>query len=296
MIIDKFIIYLKNEKRYSEHTLTAYQQDLQSFSIYTKEIYELDDLSKVNQDVIRSWTVYLMRKGLSNNSINRKIASLKSFYKFLENDFINNEKIINPTKHLITPKKVKRLPSFVKEDEIENLLLSLDGTDFISLRDKAIITLLYVTGIRRSELINLKLKDINLNDEYIKVLGKRKKERIIPINNKVIEILLAYKELKEELFCSNNNFFLTQKGKKLYPKAVYNIVNKHLSTVSTVEQKSPHTIRHSFATHLLNNGAELKAIQDLLGHNSLAATQVYTHTTLHKLKESYRKAHPKANN
>jgi integrase/recombinase XerC len=296
MIIDKFIIYLKNEKRYSEHTLTAYQQDLQSFSIYTKEIYELDDLSKVNQDVIRSWTVYLMRKGLSNNSINRKIASLKSFYKFLENDFINNEKIINPTKHLITPKKVKRLPSFVKEDEMENLLLSLDGTDFISLRDKAIITLLYVTGIRRSELINLKLKDINLNDEYIKVLGKRKKERIIPINNKVIEILLAYKELKEELFCSNNNFFLTQKGKKLYPKAVYNIVNKHLSTVSTVEQKSPHTIRHSFATHLLNNGAELKAIQDLLGHNSLAATQVYTHTTLHKLKESYRKAHPKANN
>ena len=237
-----------------------------------------------------------MRKGLSNNSINRKIASLKSFYKFLENDFINNEKIINPTKHLITPKKVKRLPSFVKEDEMENLLLSLDGTDFISLRDKAIITLLYVTGIRRSELINLKLKDINLNDEYIKVLGKRKKERIIPINNKVIEILLAYKELKEELFCSNNNFFLTQKGKKLYPKAVYNIVNKHLSTVSTVEQKSPHTIRHSFATHLLNNGAELKAIQDLLGHNSLAATQVYTHTTLHKLKESYRKAHPKANN
>lgn len=296
MIIDKFILYLKNEKRYSEHTLIAYKQDLHSFSIYSKEIYELDDLSKVNQDVIRSWTVYLMRKGLSNTSINRKIASLKSFYKFLENDFINTEKVINPTKHLITPRKVKRLPSFIKEDEMKNLLSGFDEKDFITQRDKSIITLLYATGIRRSELINLKWNDINLTDTYIKVFGKRKKERIIPINNDVVEVLKVYKELKDELFGLDNNCFVTQKGKKLYPKAVYNIVHKYLNTVSTVEQKSPHTIRHSFATHLLNNGAELKAIQDLLGHNSLAATQIYTHTTLHKLKESYRKAHPKANN
>jgi len=294
MIIDKFITYLKNEKRYSEHTITAYQQDLQSFSIYTKEIYELDDLSKVNQDIVRSWTVYLMRKGLSNNSVNRKIASLKSFYKFLENDFINDEKVINPTKHLVSPKKIKKLPSFVREEEMKALFDSFEALDFKTQRDKAIISLFYATGIRRSELINLKFQDINLNDNYIKVLGKRKKERIIPINVEIIEILQTYWELKEAKFGLTNNFFITQKGKKLYPKAVYNIVNKHLGKVSTVQQKSPHTIRHTFATHLLNNGAELKAIQDLLGHNSLSATQIYTHTTIHKLKDAYSKAHPKA--
>lgn len=296
MIIDKFITYLKNEKRYSEHTLTAYQKDLESFSVYSKEIYEIDDLSKINQDVIRSWTVYLMRKGLSNNSINRKIASLKSFYKFLENDFINNQKVINPTKHLIMPKKVKKLPSFVRESEMKTLLNSFENDDFITQRDKAIISLLYATGIRRSELINVNLANINFDDAYIKVLGKRKKERIIPINKDIVEILRQYWELKKEKFGLSNVFFVTQKGKKLYPKAVYNIVNKYLSQVSTLEQKSPHTLRHTFATHLLNNGAELKAIQDLLGHNSLAATQVYTHTTIHKLKDAYIKAHPKANN
>ncbi|MFK7947070.1 MAG: tyrosine-type recombinase/integrase [Saprospiraceae bacterium] len=295
MIIQQFIKYLTFEKRYSSHTILAYENDLSEFKSYLNERYEIEDLKIAESEHIRSWIVSLMRANKTNTTINRKIASLKSFYKYLQIHFDSNQ---NPTNGVVIPKNKKRLPQFVKPNEIIDLLASFnDAEDYISLRDKMIIELLYVTGIRRSELMDLKLDNLNFQQGYIKVMGKRQKERIIPISKQLSDDLKYYWTIRNNNFeTDNNHLFLTQKGKSLYPKAIYNIVKTYLKGFTTIEQKSPHTLRHSFATHLLNNGAELNAIKELLGHESLAATQIYTHTTLNKLKSAYLKAHPKASN
>lgn len=299
-IIERFIKYLTFEKRYSHHTIIAYECDLNAFQVFMLETYEIEDWKLVESTHIRSWIVSLMRNGKSNTTVNRKVASLKSFYKYLE--LHSSKEIINPTKSVITPKRKERLPSFIKPEEIENLLEDVvDKNDYILLRNKIIMELLYATGVRRSELMTLTINNINFQHHYIKVRGKRNKERIIPISVALANDLKEYwqvrlSQFENEVDIEEIHFFLTQKGKPLYPKAIYNIVKNYLERFTTVEQKSPHVLRHSFATHLLNNGAELNAIKELLGHESLAATQVYTHTTLNKLKKAYLKAHPKASN
>ena len=295
MVIEQFIKYLKFEKRYSMHTIKAYEIDLTAFQIYLNESYEINYFEVVESQHIRSWIVSLMRKGLSNATINRKIASLKSFYKYLQ---VHYDLIKNPTDEVVVPKIQKRLPTFVKTTEIARLLESFkDAEDYGSIRDKMVIELLYVTGMRRSELAALQYEDIDFSKEVIKVLGKRQKERLIPVSRSLCEKIQEYWLVRQEKFTtSDKHLFLTAKGKPLNSTAIYNIVRKYLEGYTTVEKKSPHTLRHSFATHLLNNGAELNAIKELLGHESLAATQIYTHTTLDKLKKAYLKAHPKASN
>jgi integrase/recombinase XerC len=295
MTIERFINFLTYEKRYSDHTITAYKNDLNVFQTFITETYALDNLMEVEPTYIRSWIVTLLRDGKTNSTVNRKVACVKSFYKFIQT--ISAETIANPTKNLITPKKEIRLPSFLKVSEIEQLLNSFGETEnFTILRDKTIIELLYATGMRRSELMLLTFSSINFEQRYIKVLGKRNKERIIPIAKRLVDNLKVYWQIRvADYGDEEEHFFLTEKGKPLYPKAIYNIVKHFLEDFTTVQQKSPHILRHSFATHLLNNGAELNAIKELLGHESLAATQVYTHTTLNKLKKAYLKAHPKAN-
>ena len=295
MVIEQFIKYLKFEKRYSMHTIKAYEIDLTAFQIYLNESYEINYFEVVESQHIRSWIVSLMRKGLSNATINRKIASLKSFYKYLQ---VHYDLIKNPTDEVVVPKIQKRLPTFVKTTEIARLLESFkDAEDYGSIRDEMVIELLYVTGMRRSELAALQYEDIDFSKEVIKVLGKRQKERLIPVSRSLCEKIQEYWLVRQENFTtSDKHLFLTAKGKPLNSTAIYNIVRKYLEGYTTVEKKSPHTLRHSFATHLLNNGAELNAIKELLGHESLAATQIYTHTTLDKLKKAYSKAHPKASN
>ena len=296
MIIEQFIKYLKFEKRYSIHTIKAYENDLTEFQLFSNESYEINDLEVVESQHIRSWVVSLMRKGLSNATINRKVASLKSFYKYLQ---VHYDLIKNPTHEVVVPKIQKRLPTFVKTTEIARLLESLkDAEDYGTIRDKMVIELLYVTGMRRSELAALQYEDIDFSKEVIKVLGKRQKERLIPISRSLCEKIQEYWLVRQEenFTTSDKHLFLTAKGKPLNSAAIYNIVRKYLEGYTTVDKKSPHTLRHSFATHLLNNGAELNAIKELLGHESLAATQIYTHTTLDKLKKAYLKAHPKASN
>jgi integrase/recombinase XerC len=295
MIIERFINFLTYEKRYSNHTIIAYQNDLNEFQTFITQTYALNNLMEVEPTYIRSWIVTLLRDGRTNATVNRKIASIKSFYKFIQTT--SSEAIANPTNNLITPKKETHLPSFLKESEIEELLNSFGETEnFAILRDKTIIELLYATGIRRSELMSLTISNVNFEQRYIKVLGKRNKERIIPIAKRLVDNLKEYWRIRfADYGDEDDHFFLTEKGKPLYPKAIYNIVKHFLEGFTTVAQKSPHILRHSFATHLLNNGAELNAIKELLGHESLAATQIYTHTTLNKLKKAYLKAHPKAN-
>lgn len=298
--IEQFIKYLTFEKRYSEHTIIAYENDLRAFQEFILDTYEIEHIKDVSSVHIRSWIVALMRDGKTNTTTNRKIASLKSFYKYLQ--VHSKEELINPVKSVVTPKKQKKLPNFIKPSEVENLLaILIDKNDYIAFRNKVIMELLYATGIRRSELMLLNIGDISFQHQYIKVKGKRNKERIIPINIELSNVLREYWQVRlsnfeDKVGLEEKHFFLTQKGKPLYPKAIYNIVKSYLERFTTVEQKSPHVLRHSFATHLLNNGAELNAIKELLGHESLAATQIYTHTTLNKLKKAYLKAHPKASN
>jgi integrase/recombinase XerC len=296
MILKQFINFLKHERRLAQNTIESYQRDLETFKLFIENTFEESDLEKVKLDFIRSWVVFLMREKLTNRTINRKVASLKAFYKFIERQAAARGEVFkNPTKGVILPKSTVKLPTLVKVSEMKAFNAMETPDDYLSKRDKCIIDLLYATGIRRAELLDLKVSDVNLDALYIKVLGKRKKERLIPIVASLKVELQDYLEIRSASFENCEPFlFLTNKGKKLYPKGVYNIVYKQLSEVTTVEQKSPHVLRHAFASHLLNNGAELNAIKNLLGHESLAATQVYTHTTLDTLKEAYKSAHPKA--
>lgn len=293
MYIKAFTDYLLLEKKYALHTVKAYKKDIESFKEFCISEFQDSNLKEVNYSEIRSWIVSLSQNEISNRSINRKLSALNSFYKFL----LKTETIqINPlAKHkaLKTPKKVQ-IP--FSQTEIENVLDFLDFDDsFEGLRDKLIIELFYSTGIRRIELVQLKLSDINLSQKTLKVLGKRNKERYLPLLNSVLKTINEYILKREEIINSQNSeyVFLTSKGNKIYETLVYRVINSYFSKASTKVKKSPHILRHSFATHLLNQGADLNAVKELLGHSSLAATQIYTHSNIAELKKVYAKSHPR---
>jgi integrase/recombinase XerC len=293
-IIQSFIDYLKFEKRYSAHTLTSYQTDLSDFFDYLSIQFGETSIKKITQSFIRSWLAGLKDKGLASKSINRKISSLKSFFKYhLKIGTIK----ISPMVNVISPKVNKRLPVFVKEADTKNLVdvLNQSTEDWKSLNAKMIITIFYETGMRLSELVLLKETQIDFSRSHIKVLGKGNKERIIPVSKNTLAAIKNYQDQKKKFFELSDDFLLvTNKGKKLYPKYAYLLVNHYLGQASSLDKKSPHVLRHTFATHLMNNGADLNAVKELLGHSSLASTQVYTHNTIEKLKDVYKKAHPKA--
>lgn len=291
-MVETFLKYLSFEKRYSKHTVQAYQKDLQQFSNFLLADYEISDPLLVKHPQIRGWVVSLMDDGISPKSVNRKIATLKSFYKFL----LGREYIeINPTSQIKPLKTTKELPSFVKEEEITDLLDRVEfSDDFSGQRDRLLLELLYSTGIRLAELQGLKETDINFYENTIRVLGKRNKERIIPIGNSLIQVIRIYQNLKNQMGIEGDKLLVTDAGDALYPMFIYRKVKMYLTAVTTLSKKSPHVMRHTFATHLLNKGADLNAVKDLLGHTSLAATQVYTHNSIEKLKAAFDQAHPKA--
>lgn len=293
--IQSFIDYLKFEKRYSSFTIRAYHDDLVQFFNFIYQQYGEIKLKKISHNFIRSWLALLKEEKNTARTINRKISTLKSFFKFhLKQGAIHN----TPMSKIITPKTSKRLPVFIKEEDITNLINTLKNNteDWEGQNKKMLILLFYATGIRLSELINLRENQIDYFKKQIKVLGKGNKERIIPIGEEIINHIKTYIQLKRKEFAEpDNSLLVTPKGKKLYPRYAYKLVNDLLNeTVKTLDKKSPHVLRHTFATHLMNNGANLDAVKELLGHASLASTQVYTHNTIEKLKDVYKKSHPKA--
>lgn len=292
MVETTFLKYLSFEKRYSQHTVEAYRKDLQQFTNFLVSDFEISDVTEVRHTHVRSWVVSLMDSGLAAKSVNRKLATLKSFYKFLRaRDYVE----VNPTAQVKPLKTDKDLPSFVKENEIMQLLDQVEFTnDFQGMRDRLILELLYATGIRLAELKGLKETDINTYEKTIRVLGKRNKERIIPVGNPLIQLIGDYQKTKRDQGMKSEELLLTDAGKPLYPMFIYRKVKQYLNAVTTLSKKSPHVLRHTFATHLLNKGADLNAVKDLLGHTSLAATQVYTHNSIEKLKAAFDQAHPKA--
>ncbi len=297
MYQEAFLGYLRNEKRLSPHTILAYSTDLNQFFIYLKTTYETEDVLQVQFSIIRSWIVSLMENKISSRSVNRKISTLKSFYKYLLRE---KKVLINPLNKIQTPKTPKRLPIFIEERKMKDLLDSPPSSfDFKNniedQRNLLIIEMLYSTGMRRAELVNIKENDFDFSRNTIKVLGKRNKERLIPLISTLKNLVIDYIKNKNKDNNSTGDYlFVTKKGNKIYPSLVYRTVKESLSKVTTLNKKSPHVLRHTFATHLLNNGANLNAIKELLGHSSLAATQIYTHNTIEKLKSVYSKAHPKA--
>ena len=290
--LEDFLEYMGVIKKRSQHTVISYRNDILSFISYVSGQYGIDQISAANHLMIRSWIVELKAEGVSNVSINRKISALKSFYKYLRRNELVDK---NPMAKVQSMKKPKRLPSFVPEKKMEYLIeSSLVEKTFSELRNDLIVELLYLTGIRRSELQKLTFSDVNPARIEIKVLGKGNKERRCPISNQFLLKLEKYKEsLSEEFGTLDHNFvFVTDKGKKIYPKLIFNIVTKKLKSINASEKTSPHVLRHTFATHLSSNGAELNSVKELLGHASLAATQVYTHNSIERLKKEYKRAHP----
>ena len=291
---ERFIEYLKYQKHYSEHTICSYSLDIDQFFKFCIDTYGQEiTVKKVTHLFIRSWIVYMMKNKISARTINRKISSLKSFYKFLRR---SGEVDFNPLNKIVAPKVGKRLPKYVQEKNAEKLFDVYEKESTLkSLTSNIVIAILYYTGVRRSELIGIKDTDIDWERKELRVLGKGNKYRILPVQDKLLEQIKEYQIVRDEIFMSRPpNLILTQAGKKLYPKLVYNIVKKKLSQVSSLDKKSPHVLRHSFATHLSNNGADINAIKELLGHANLSATQIYTHNSIEKLKEVYKNAHPKA--
>ncbi len=288
----RFLAYLQYEKRYSPHTVTASRSDLDQFFEYLLRNYEITSIEPVTHPMIRSWLVEMMEHGISARSVNRKLTTLKSFYRFLMREGVLN---ISPMHKVTSPKMSKGLPVFIDKEKMDALLDEVDlGEGYPGIRNKLILELLYATGMRLSELLNLKETDIDFHLDTIKVLGKRNKERLIPFGHKTETLLKQYLDAKRNSFGETNDLILTDKGRPVYPKLVYRIVTGSLGRVTTLKKKSPHVLRHTFATHLLNNGAELNAVKEILGHASLSATQVYTHNTIDKLKSIYKQAHPKA--
>lgn len=293
MPFSAFIDYLSLEKKYSPHTVIAYKKDLESFLEFALAEFEYTEIATVNYSVIRSWIIALVNNGVSNRSVNRKISSLKTYYKFL----LKTKQIeVSPlVKHraLKTAKKVQ-VPFSEKEiNEVLELLQEAEG--FEGVRNKLIVELFYTTGVRRAELVNLKLSSVSEASKTIKVLGKRNKERIIPLLATVIKTIEQYKAERSKLekIKDSDYLLLTTKGVKIYETLVYRVINSYFSTASEKVKKSPHILRHSFATHLLNEGADLNAVKELLGHSSLASTQVYTHSSIARLKEVYQNSHPR---
>lgn len=291
-MVESFIKYLQFEKRFSPHTVTAYSKDLQQFSDFLVATFEIFNIEKATHPHLRNWVVQLMNSGVTSRTVNRKIVSLKSFYKFLQKrEFIE----VNPASRLKALRVPKDLPDFLKETEMTNLLDHLTFEEnFKGQRDKLLLEMLYATGMRLSELIGLTNERINYYEKVVKIVGKRNKERIVPLHQAVLDQVKKYKQFKTEVSVKSDKLLITNSGNDLYPQFVYNTVKRYLTQVTTLSKRSPHVLRHTFATHLLNKGADLNAIKDLLGHASLASTQVYTHNSIEKLKAVFDQAHPKA--
>jgi integrase/recombinase XerC len=288
---EQFLKELQFDKRYSPHTIVAYKKDLAQFIQYMNESVGDFEFKEVNRKQIRSWVVYLMNSGVKPISINRKLATLKSFYKFLMKYELVED---SPAKLVTVPKIRKKLPVFVQEENLNNLLdFDMFEKDYEGTRDKTIISLLYGAGIRLSELKNLEISNLDMTEHTIKVVGKRNKERIIPYPSSIEIPIKEYLKFREEIGGKSVFLLLTSNGKQLYDKLIYRVVKKYLSKVTTVSKRSPHVLRHSYATHLLNRGADVNAVKELLGHSNLSATQIYTHTTFEKLKEIYKQSHPR---
>lgn len=292
--IRSYLDYLKYQKRYSRHTIISYQNDLEAFAEFLKSQFDCTSTVEIKPAFIRTWMASLKQEGMVAKSINRKLSALKSFFKHRLRE---GEVKVSPVTGIISPKLNKRLPKYVRTEEMDVLFRSVEFPDTLEGRTKRLaLELLYNTGMRQAELIGLRENHVDGSNSSLKVLGKGSKERIIPISKTMLEAIRAYIRLKREAgLPSADGYLLVGKGgKKLYPKYLYNIANGYLSLVTTSEKKSPHVLRHSFATHLTNNGADLNAVKELLGHSSLAATQIYTHNNIEKLKEIYKKAHPRA--
>lgn len=292
--IQEFINYLKFQKRYSQHTIISYQHDLTAFFDFLELQYGKTELPDIKPTFARSWLAQLKQQGMESRTITRKISTLKTFFKYqLKQQTIS----ISPMATVQSPKTSKRLPRFVEKEDMSTLLKDVDFPDTWEGRTEwLLIQLFYNTGIRQAELLGLKEMQVDKFNNSIKVLGKGSKERIIPVSKDFMMLLQEYMTAKRKNFenFDKDVLLVNGKGKKLNQRYVYNVVNKYLSMVTTIDKKSPHVLRHSFATHLMNNGADLNAVKELLGHSSLAATQVYTHNTIEKLKDIHKKAHPKA--
>jgi integrase/recombinase XerC len=293
MLIEAFLDYLRLERNYSERTIVAYGRDLEEFEEYFKKTDAELDFRKIHSDNVRNWMVRLMDDGRSETSVNRKLSSLRSFYRFL---LKRKELAVNPMQKVVGPKKKKPLPSFVKEKDMDRLLDEVSfGEGFEGCRDRLILEMFYATGIRLSELIGLDDADVDLSARLIKVTGKRNKQRLIPFGNELVEDLSLYIKVRnEELPQRTEAFFVLKDGRRMYPMSVYRIVKRNLSKVVSLKKRSPHVLRHTFATAMLNDNAELGAVKELLGHASLVTTEVYTHTTFEELKKVYEQAHPRA--
>tara|TARA_B000000532_G_scaffold196104_1_gene162206 strand:+ start:540 stop:1427 length:888 start_codon:yes stop_codon:yes gene_type:complete len=294
MLIEKFIEYLKIEKNYSVNTLSAYKKDLIEFQVFINENFDKCVIENVDYKIIRSWIVLLVNKNLSNRSINRKVSSLKSFYKFLvKTETINSSPLIAHS----PLKQSKKIQVPFSKDEIGALLDSdFFKSDYKGVLQKTIISFFYFTGVRRIELINLKTSDINMNSYTIRIMGKRNKERIIPMLPKLKESINEYLKIKSHEFNNviSDYLFISKSGIQLSEKYVYRTVNEYFKLVSPKVKKAPHVLRHSFATHLINEGADINSVKELLGHSSLSATQVYSHTSMERIKEVFKNSHPRA--
>ena len=293
MLIKSFLDYLRLERNYSEKTLVSYETDLREFEDYLEETEAELELAKVHSDVVRNWIVSLMDKGRAATSVNRKLSSLRSFYHFL----LRRKRItVNPMLKIVGPKKKKPLPSFVREKDMDRLLDSVPFREgYEGCRDRIILEMFYVTGMRLSELIGLNDVDVDFSAKLVKVTGKRNKQRLIPFGNELEKDLLIYNKVRNETFPEGTEaFFVRKDGKRMYPMQVYRLVRRNLSKVVTLKKRSPHVLRHTFATAMLNDNAELRAVQELLGHEGLSTTEVYTHTTFEELKKVYELAHPRA--
>jgi integrase/recombinase XerC len=292
--ISTFINYLQYERNYSAHTVSSYQRDVDQFASFIKEKTENTsfDPKLVDADQIRNWIVFLLDERVSPSSVNRKLSSLKSFFKYLVKQ---GELASNPTRLITGPKTGHPLPCFIREKEMGNLLDNGSfSDDFEGERDRLIMEMLYDTGIRRSELVNIKIMDVDFESQLLKVTGKRNKQRLIPFAERLKDMMIMYLEKRNEIISEGNHWFFVRKnGKPVTPPNIYNIVRKSLSEIPMLAKRSPHVLRHSFATDMLNNGAELNAVKELLGHSSLASTSVYTHITFEELKKMYH-AHPRA--
>ena len=293
MLIESFLDYLQYERNYSEKTVLSYGEDIKQLREFAQEEYGKFDPLEVEAELIREWIVSLMDRGYTSTSVNRKLSSLRTFYKYL---LKQGEVVVDPLCRIKGPKNKKTLPVFLKESEMNRLLDETDfGKGFKGCRDRLVIEMFYATGMRLSELIGLDDKDVDFSASLLKVTGKRNKQRLIPFGDELRDLMLGYIDIRNETIpVRSEAFFIKEDGRRLYKNLVYNLVKRNLSKVATLKKKSPHVLRHTFATTMLNNGAELGAVKEILGHESITTTEVYTHATFEELKKVYKQAHPRA--